>query len=107
MSHKDTARKVIEGHSGALVDLSRWMYEHPEIAFEEREASARLSEFLRETALPSSTPPMDSRPPLSPKEAAKGPKSSSAPSTTPFLAWVMRAVTTSLPRQPSVPALAS
>ena len=31
----------------ALIELSRWMYEHPEIAFEERETSARLAEFLR------------------------------------------------------------
>jgi amidohydrolase len=29
-----------------LRDLSRWMYEHPEIAYEERETSARLTEFL-------------------------------------------------------------
>jgi amidohydrolase len=31
-----------------LYALSRWMYEHPEIAYEERETSARLAGFLRE-----------------------------------------------------------
>ncbi len=30
----------------ALIDISKWMYEHPEIAYEERESSARLAEFL-------------------------------------------------------------
>jgi amidohydrolase len=29
-----------------LRDLSRWMYDHPEIAFEEKQTSARLAEYL-------------------------------------------------------------
>jgi amidohydrolase len=32
----------------ALKDISRWMYEHPEVAFEEKETSARLVDFLED-----------------------------------------------------------
>lgn len=46
MSEKDAARTAIESHRDALIDISKWMYEHPEIAYEERESSARLAEYL-------------------------------------------------------------
>jgi len=46
MSHKDAARTAIEGHRDALVEISQWMYENPEVAYEERESSARLAQFL-------------------------------------------------------------
>jgi amidohydrolase len=46
MSEKDNARTVIESHRQALVEMSKWMYENPEIAYEERESSARIADYL-------------------------------------------------------------
>jgi len=48
MSRKDAARAVIESHRARLVEMSRWIYEHPELAYEERESSACLAAFLRD-----------------------------------------------------------
>lgn len=47
MEPKSEAARRFEDAEGELLALSRWMYEHPEVAFEERETSARLVEFLR------------------------------------------------------------
>ena len=44
---KDQIKATIEAHAGELADISRWMYENPEVAYEERESSARLADFLR------------------------------------------------------------
>jgi len=46
VSAKDTAREAFDGVEHELRDLSRWMYDHPEIAYEEFETSAHLAEFL-------------------------------------------------------------
>ncbi|MCO6501458.1 MAG: M20 family metallopeptidase [Acidimicrobiales bacterium] len=46
MAHKDRAREAFEAIENDLRDISRWMYENPEIAYEEHESSARLSSFL-------------------------------------------------------------
>ncbi len=46
MSSKDTAATAFNDVEHELRDLSRWMYDHPEIAYEEFETSARLAEFL-------------------------------------------------------------
>ena len=46
MDAKERARQRFDEIEQELRDLSRWMYEHPEIAYEERETSARLAEFL-------------------------------------------------------------
>ncbi len=46
MDAKERARQRFDETEQELRDLSRWMYEHPEIAYEERETSARLAEFL-------------------------------------------------------------
>ena len=43
---KDQAKAKIEAHSGDLIELSQWMYDNPEIAFEEHNSSARLAEYL-------------------------------------------------------------
>jgi amidohydrolase len=48
MHAKDRARAHFEAAEPHLVEISHWMYDHPEIAFEERETSARLAGFLRE-----------------------------------------------------------
>lgn len=45
---KDTARIGLEAAEERLRDISRWMYENPELAYEERESSARLVAFLGE-----------------------------------------------------------
>lgn len=47
MDPKQVARERFEAAEPELRQISRWMYDHPEIAFEERETSSRLVEFLR------------------------------------------------------------
>lgn len=46
MGSKETAAELFDDVEHELRELSRWMYENPEIAFEEKETSARLVEFL-------------------------------------------------------------
>ena len=43
---KARAEQHFSAAEGELQALSRWMYDHPEIAFEERETSRRLADFL-------------------------------------------------------------
>jgi amidohydrolase len=47
MSHKREASERIAADRGALTEISHWMYDHPEVAYQEFESSARLAEFLR------------------------------------------------------------
>ncbi len=44
---KQSAANTFDAHEGELREISKWMYHNPEIAYEERESSARLVEFLR------------------------------------------------------------
>ena len=46
MNSKDTAREAFDAVEPELRELSRWMYDHPEIAYEEFETSAHLADFL-------------------------------------------------------------
>ena len=46
MTAKDTAREALGQVEDELRALSQWMYDHPEIAYEERETSAKLVEYL-------------------------------------------------------------
>ena len=46
MTAKDAARQNFDRFEDELRDLSRWMYHHPEIAFEEYETAAKLAEYL-------------------------------------------------------------
>ena len=48
MEDKRRAEERFDELEPALKDISRWMYEHPEVAFEEKETSARLVDFLEE-----------------------------------------------------------
>jgi metal-dependent amidase/aminoacylase/carboxypeptidase family protein len=48
---KDRARQAFEQHEGDLQDLSQWMYDHPEVAFEEYETSRKAVELLRGAGL--------------------------------------------------------
>ncbi len=48
MDRKETARARLEDVLDTLRELSHWMYEHPETAYQEKESSAKLAEFLRE-----------------------------------------------------------
>ena len=100
MSEKDAARTAIESHRDALIDISKWMYEHPEIAYEERESSARLAEYLSGNGFAVEYPAYGIELPSSPGLEGKDPKSSSAPSTTRSLGSVTRAATTSSPPLP-------
>ncbi|MGI9641755.1 MAG: M20 family metallopeptidase [Acidimicrobiia bacterium] len=47
MSTKQQASETFEAAEPSLQELSQWMYDHPEIAFEEHETSARMVEALR------------------------------------------------------------
>lgn len=46
MSHKDLARASVDAQMDALVNISKTMYENPEVAYEERETSALLASYL-------------------------------------------------------------
>ncbi|MFH2073452.1 MAG: M20 family metallopeptidase [Actinomycetota bacterium] len=46
MTAKDRAEQAFAAVESELQEISHWMYEHPEPAFEERESSARLARFL-------------------------------------------------------------
>ena len=46
MSLKDRATTAYEAVEAELRDISRWMYENPELGYEEFESSRRLSSFL-------------------------------------------------------------
>jgi amidohydrolase len=45
---KDRAEQAFAAVEADLVDISHWMYEHPETAFQEYETSARLAAYLAE-----------------------------------------------------------
>ena len=46
MDQKERARAAFDEVEGELIQISRWMYEYPEVGFEEHATSARLVEFL-------------------------------------------------------------
>jgi amidohydrolase len=46
MSHKEAAERAFTEVEADLRAISRWMYENPEIGYQEYQSSARLSEFL-------------------------------------------------------------
>lgn len=47
MDHKQAATDTFTDVEPELNEISRWMYENPELAYEEFDSSARLVEFLR------------------------------------------------------------
>lgn len=48
MAHKQTAEERFTAIEPQLQEISRWMYENPEVGYEEYESSARLARFLGE-----------------------------------------------------------
>ncbi len=48
MDTKERVRSRLEDLEGRLIALSRWMYENPEVAYQEHESSRRLVELLSE-----------------------------------------------------------
>ncbi len=46
MSAKTSATEAFEAVESELQEISRWLYENPELAFEEHNSSKRLAEFL-------------------------------------------------------------
>jgi len=48
MSRKQQADETFEKVEGELKDISRWMYENPELGYKEYESSRRLGDFLGE-----------------------------------------------------------
>lgn len=51
MTTKDRARQAFERHERSLQDLSQWMYDNPELGYEEYETSRRAVELLRDAGL--------------------------------------------------------
>ena len=51
MEHKERAEQRFGEVEKDLRELSQWMYDNPEIAFEEHESAARLSRFLSDGGL--------------------------------------------------------
>jgi len=48
MSRKESAEQVFSSVEGELRSISRWMYDNPELGYQEFESSRRLGEFLGE-----------------------------------------------------------
>lgn len=46
MDAKEIARSAVLAHESELKEISRWMYENPEVAFQELKSSAKLADFL-------------------------------------------------------------
>lgn len=46
MDHKERATAAFDGFEEELRAISRWMYENPELGYQEHQASRRLTEFL-------------------------------------------------------------
>lgn len=46
MGYKERATEAFDAVESELVETSRWMYEHPELGYEEYESSQRLSQIL-------------------------------------------------------------
>ena len=51
MMNKQHVSNSIASMRDELVEISHWMYHHPELAYEEHESSARLVSFLRDQGL--------------------------------------------------------
>ena len=43
---KDRASETIDSHAGELEDISRYLYDNPEVAYQERKAVRRLTDYL-------------------------------------------------------------
>ena len=56
MDHKEAARQAFGSFEKHLRDMSRWMYENPEIAYQEFATSQKLSRFLQEQGFQVSHP---------------------------------------------------
>ena len=46
MSHKERAEQTFTAVESDLIEISRWMYENPELGYKEYESSKRLSDYL-------------------------------------------------------------
>ncbi|HEY5889906.1 MAG TPA: M20/M25/M40 family metallo-hydrolase, partial [Acidimicrobiia bacterium] len=48
MTHKDSTRTSVDGQLERLIEISRTMYEHPEVGYQERATSKVLADYLVE-----------------------------------------------------------
>ena len=46
MDPKAAARATVESHASELREINKWMFDNPETAFEERQSSLKLAQFL-------------------------------------------------------------
>ncbi len=91
---KDQAQRTIADAGERLIDLSRRIHDHPELAFEEERAAAWCAEALDAAGFAVETGVCGLPTALRPVPGTGPSSSPSAPSTTPFQLSAMPAVTT-------------
>ncbi len=97
MDPKARAEHAFTEVEGELGEINQWMYDHPEIGFEEYDTSARLAEFLTDHGFSWSIRPTVSRRRSWPGPVQTVPRWSSAPRWMPSPRSAMLVDTTSLP----------
>ena len=94
MDAKARAEQHFAAAEHDLRDLRTWMYEHPEVAFEEQETSRHLAAFLAARGFTVEYPAYGLETAFAARAGASGPRWSSAPSSTPCRRWATPAATT-------------
>lgn len=74
MTFKDRATGAFEAVQAELREISRWLYENPELAYEEVESSRRLAEFLSRNGFAVSHPAYDLPTAFEANTGASGPR---------------------------------
>ncbi len=74
MDRKQAVVERFDSIEGELREISRWMYANPELAFEERETSARLVQFLRDQGMDVEYPSFGLETAFAARAGSKGPE---------------------------------
>ncbi len=73
-THKHAAERAFSEVEGELREISRWMYDNPEIRYQEYESSRRLSEFLDEHGFDVTYPAYDLETAFEANAGSQGPR---------------------------------
>ena len=74
MDRKQAAAERFDSIEGELREISKWMYANPELAYEERETSARLVRFLRDQGMDVEYPSFGLETAFAARAGSKGPE---------------------------------
>ena len=74
MTTKDAAKRTLDRFEDELRELSHWMYDHPETAFEEFETSAKLAEYLASNGFEVEYPAYDLKTAFAARAGSTGPE---------------------------------